>query len=63
MNFQIFISFYSLVKFTVNIRADKISNKYLAENSTEVSRELPLISRAHQTAKNYNRLLCLMEAQ
>ena len=37
MNFQILKSFYSLVKFIVNIRADKVSNKNIAENSTEVS--------------------------
>ena len=38
MNFQIFISFYILVKFIVTIMIpDKISNKNIAENSTDVS--------------------------
>ena len=41
---------------------DKISKKNIAENSMEV-RKLPLISRAHQTAKNYNRPMSLMEIQ
>ena len=34
--------------------ADMNINKKIAENSTEISRKLPLISRAHQTAKNCN---------
>ena len=37
MNFQIFISFYIFVKFTVTIMADKICNKNIVENSPEVS--------------------------
>ena len=38
MNFQMFISFYILVRFIVTIMTpDKISNKNMAENSTEVS--------------------------
>ena len=38
MNFQIFISFYILVKFIVAIKIpDKISKKNIAKNSTEVS--------------------------
>ena len=38
MNLQIFISFYILVKFIVTIMIpDKISNKNIAENPTEVS--------------------------
>ena len=37
MKFQIFISFYILVKFVVtSMIPDKISNKNIAENSTEV---------------------------
>ena len=39
MNFQIFISFSILAKFIVTIMADQISNKKIAENSTEVSLE------------------------
>ena len=38
MNFQIFMSFYILVKFIVTIMIlNMISNKNIAENSTEVS--------------------------
>ena len=37
MNFQIFISSYILVKFTVTIVADKICNKNIVENPTDVS--------------------------
>ena len=37
MKFQIFIAFYILVKFIVTMMADKISNKKIVENFTEVS--------------------------
>ena len=37
MNFQIILSFYILVTFIITIMADKISNKNIAEHSTEVS--------------------------
>ena len=38
MNVLIFISFYVLVKFIVTLMmSDKISNKNIAENSTEVT--------------------------
>ena len=42
--------------------ADKINKKNIAENSTEAWK-LPVLSRAHQTAKNDNHLMSLMEVQ
>ena len=43
--------------------ADKISNKNIAEKSTKISLKTASDFQSPSTAKNYNRLLSLMEAQ
>ena len=59
--FQIFQSFNILSIVILTIMADKINKKKNAENSTEVSLKTPSDFQGHQTAKNYNHLLSLME--
>ena len=43
--------------------ADKVSKKNIAENSIEDSLKTPPDFQSPATAKNYNRLLSLMEVQ
>ena len=61
--FQIFTSFYILVIIIVTIIADGSVIRTMQKIPQKLAWKLTLISRAHQTTKNYNGLLNLMKVQ